>query len=64
MCPVVSKVAGTDCRDSGEGVTEEEEEEEEERAAEAQGWEAVWDEGDGGEKDEVQLCRLSESDVG
>lgn len=39
-------------------------EEEEERAAEAQGGEAVWDEGDGGEKDEVQLCRLSESDVG
>lgn len=30
----------------------------------AQGWEAVWDEGDGGEKDEVQRCRLSESDVG
>lgn len=60
MCSVVSKVAGIDCRDSGEGVTEEEGE----RAAEAQGWEAVWDEGDGGEKDEEQLCRLSESDVG
>lgn len=60
MCLVVSKVTGTNCRESGEGVTEEEEE----QAAEAQGWEAVWDGGDGGQKDEVQLCRLGESDVG
>lgn len=39
-------------------------EEEEERAAEAQGREAVWDEGDGAVKGEVLLCRLSEGDVG
>lgn len=32
--------------------------------AEAQGWEAVGGEGDGVETDEVQLCRLSEGDVG
>lgn len=32
--------------------------------AEARGWEAVWDEGDGGEEDEVRRCRLSEGDVG
>lgn len=63
VCSVVSKVAGRDCRDSGEGGGVGSEEEEE-RAAEAQGREAVWDEGDGTVKGEVLLCRLSEGDVG
>lgn len=62
MCSVVSKVAGRDCRDSVEGGVGSEEEEE--RAAEAQGREAVWDEGDGAVKGEALLCRLSEGDVG
>lgn len=64
MCSVVSKVAGRDRRDSGERGGGGGSEEEEERAAEAQGWEAVWDDGDGAVKGEALLCRLSEGDVG